>query len=237
MTVLIVEDEVIAAHYLKQIVHKAGLSVIGTVQTGKEAIALAKNKKPELILMDIMLKDNISGVDAAVEICHFLKHVQIVFLTAYTEEGMIETAIEANTAGYFLKPYNKEEIIVNLKILAAKKEASSLQNTSKTLTQSSSILQLYGNYSYHLENKRLYKNNQEIYLSNNERRVLECLCANPHAILDFETIIEYVWLENKPQQRLRSLVGRLRKKTSYELLTNVNKYGYGITLPTEDESY
>ena len=120
MKILIVEDEVIAASYLNQIVTEAGYSVVGTVGTGQGAIELAKSKKPDLILMDIMLKDAISGVDAAVNIGYTNPEIMIVFLTAYTEASMIETAKEANTIGYFLKPYNKKEIIANLHIIASK---------------------------------------------------------------------------------------------------------------------
>jgi len=229
MTVLIVEDETIAARALE-----CGYDVVGVVGTGKGAIELARSQKPELVLMDIMLKDHISGVDAAVEICHLLPRVKVIFLTAYAETEMIQTAIEANTVGYFLKPYNREEILVNLKILAADKNTHATPQTAST---PSTILELAEGFSYDTEQKRLYRNQQEVYLSAIEQKAIECLCKNPCVIIDFNTLIEHIWQEKKPQQRLRSLISRLRKKTSYSLLTNVNKYGYKIALKESHSNY
>jgi len=221
MNILIVEDEVIAASYLKQIVTNAGYKVIGTVGTGEGAIELAKSKIPDLILMDIMLKDHISGVDAAVRIKHLNPEIMIVFLTAYTEASMIETAKEANTVGYFLKPYNKEEIIANLHILASKKNI----NIEKPIEN----IVLQNLYIYQPKHQKLIFNNTEIPLTKKELSLITLLCKNRHHVLSFEEIIKHLWGDDTPHQTLRSLIYRIRQKTHATFITSVNKRGYQIS--------
>jgi len=221
MKILIVEDEVIAASYLKQIVTEARYCVVGTVGTGQGAIELAKSKKPDLILMDIMLKDNISGVDAAVRIYYTNPEIMIVFLTAYTESSMIETAKEANTVGYFVKPYNKEEIIANLHIIASK-------HTPKTHINDK-IIMLTKNYSFNSKNKQLFLDTQEILLTTKELELIALLSKNRHYVLPFEKIIENIWDTQTPHQTLRSLIYRIRKKTHTEFIVSVSKRGYKIS--------
>ena len=226
MTVLIVEDELIAASYLNQILTDAKHSIVAMCDNGKEAIELARQKKPDLIMMDIMLKGLISGVDAAVEIRKYSKDVMIVFLSAYSEESMIETAIEANPQGYFLKPYNKEEILVNLKILIAKKEKPNLEGMKD-------IILLIENYSYHKHYRQLYHNGKEVFLSKLELKLLHYLCENLHSVLEIDIIIDTLWDTDKSHQNLRSLIYRIREKTSHALITNVNKMGYKIALKSK----
>jgi len=223
MKVLIVEDEVIAASYLKQIIEKAGYSVVGTVGTGKGAIELAKSKKPDLILMDIMLKDSISGVDAAIEINYTHPHIMIVFLTAYTESSMIESAKDANTAGYFLKPYNKEEIVANLHILSSKHiEKKDRNNESICLAK---------NYRYYPKSQKLMHQTKEIILSKKEFDLITLLCNDKNYLFSFEEIIEHLWDDGTPNQTLRSLIYRIRQKTHNNFIISVNKRGYKLSLP------
>jgi len=226
MKILIVEDEVIAASYLKQIVTNAGYKVVGTVGTGKGAIELAKSKEPDLILMDIMLKDNISGVDAAVQIGYTHPNIMIAFLTAYTEASMIETAKDAHTVGYFLKPYNKEEIVTNLHILASKtinplatEQNIEIQNT----------IALNKNYCYDEGRKQLFLNKKEIVLTKKELELIELLCQNKHKVVSFEDIISSLWDGKTSQQTLRSLIYRIRQKTYDNFITSVSKRGYKLS--------
>lgn len=226
MKVLIVEDEIIAASYLKEMVLETGCKVVGTVGTGRGAIELASSKKPDLILMDIMLKDNISGVDAALEIQYRHKEITVIFLTAYSDTEMIETAIKSDAYGYFLKPYNKDEILANLRILKAKKDNSHCEDTS---TEECTI-GLVDGYNYSLKYKQLYLHQKEIYLSKRESQIIEYFCNNRHRVNDFDTIIHHVWGAPKPQQTLRSVIHRIREKTSQSLIVSVNKMGYKLGL-------
>ncbi|WP_426439629.1 response regulator [Bradyrhizobium genosp. P] len=82
--VLIIEDETFIAMDLESLVKNLGHNVIGVARTHSDAVALAKNKKPGLILADIQLADGSSGLDAVNELLRTFE-VPVVFITAYPE--------------------------------------------------------------------------------------------------------------------------------------------------------
>jgi CheY-like chemotaxis protein len=82
--VLIIEDETFIAMDLESLVRNLGHNVIGVARTHSDAVALAKNKKPGLILADIQLADGSSGLDAVNELLRTFE-VPVVFITAYPE--------------------------------------------------------------------------------------------------------------------------------------------------------
>jgi DNA-directed RNA polymerase specialized sigma24 family protein len=82
--VLIIEDETFIAMDLESLVRNLGHNVIGVARTHSDAVALAKNKKPGLILADIQLADGSSGLDAVNELLSVFE-VPVVFITAYPE--------------------------------------------------------------------------------------------------------------------------------------------------------
>lgn len=82
--ILIIEDEAIIAMHIQSIVGDAGHEVVGVAQTRKEAVALAAQTSPELVLADISLADGSSGIDAVREILE-LMDVPVIFVTAFPE--------------------------------------------------------------------------------------------------------------------------------------------------------
>ena len=82
--VLIIEDETFIAMDLESLIKNLGHNVIGVARTHADAVALAKNKKPGLILADIQLADGSSGLDAVNELLRTFE-VPVVFITAYPE--------------------------------------------------------------------------------------------------------------------------------------------------------
>jgi two-component SAPR family response regulator len=99
-TVLIVEDEAIAAKDYKIMLEKAGYVVIGIVDSSTEAIIIAKKEKPDIILMDISLKGEVSGIEAA-RIIFDIYNPEIVFITGFEEEVLVFTGIHYK---YIKKP-------------------------------------------------------------------------------------------------------------------------------------
>jgi DNA-directed RNA polymerase specialized sigma24 family protein/CheY-like chemotaxis protein len=82
--VLIIEDETFIAMDLESLVRNLGHNVIGVARTHADAVALAKNRKPGLILADIQLADGSSGLDAVNELLRTFE-VPVIFITAYPE--------------------------------------------------------------------------------------------------------------------------------------------------------
>jgi len=113
--IIIVEDELIIAEDIKQYLLKFGYEVAGMADNGEEAIILAKELMPDMLLVDIRLHGDMSGVDAAREIHHQLE-LPIVFLTAYADDDILEKAAESFPYGYLLKPIRERELYATLKM-------------------------------------------------------------------------------------------------------------------------
>jgi len=113
--ILIVEDEKIIALDLQRRLERFGYSVVGMASDGAEAIALARERSPDIILMDIMLAGPMDGIEAAKQI-RALLGIPVIFLTAYTDEKTLERAKEVEPFGYILKPFKERELYTTIDI-------------------------------------------------------------------------------------------------------------------------
>jgi len=120
LKILIVEDEVIIAMRLELFFQRRGFEVIGAVTTGEDAITKALSEKPDVVMMDINLRGNLSGLDAG-EAIHKEIAIPIIFVTGYSDEVLRERANKLNPLGYFMKPINMYELISALNKLDSKK--------------------------------------------------------------------------------------------------------------------
>ncbi|MBN1433060.1 MAG: response regulator [Methanomicrobiaceae archaeon] len=107
--VLIAEDEVVLAMGIEKSLKSFGYQVVGKVTRGENAIMMAIDKKPDIILMDIHLEGRIDGIEAAKEI-HSKLDIPIIFLTAYSDEETFRRAIDADPFGYLGKPFRPDDI-------------------------------------------------------------------------------------------------------------------------------
>ena len=114
-TVLIVEDERIIAKGVEKQLKGLGYAVAGTVGTGAEAIRLAVDARPDLILMDVNLGSEPDGIAAAEVICG-ARDVPIIFLTAHSDGETVERAKRVAPFGYLLKPYEDAELRVAIEM-------------------------------------------------------------------------------------------------------------------------
>ena len=120
--ILVVEDEGIAALDIKRTLESFGYEVVGRVVTGNDAISYAESSRPDLVLMDIVLKGSMDGIDAAMEIKKRLS-IPVIFLTAYAEDTLVSRAKLAEPFGYIIKPFNKRELHCIIEIGLFKHEA------------------------------------------------------------------------------------------------------------------
>lgn len=109
--VMIVEDEEIVSFDLKKTLEKLGYEVIAQASSGVEAIEKAENSKPDVILMDIRLKNELDGIDAA-HIISFKQRVPIIYLTSFGNEEIKKRAKKTTASAFLLKPFD-EEILKN----------------------------------------------------------------------------------------------------------------------------
>jgi PAS domain S-box-containing protein len=107
--VLIVEDEAVVARDIQRSLEKLGYSVAAITDNGLDAINLAKQLKPDLIIMDIMLKGQMDGIDAASKISGFIK-IPFIYFTAHQSETILERSKATRPYGYLLKPLNERDL-------------------------------------------------------------------------------------------------------------------------------
>lgn len=107
--ILIVEDEAIVASDIQHSLQKLGFSVIGIESSGENALKFLTNNQPDLILMDIMLQGQLTGLDTA-EIVLNKYSIPIIFLTAYVDDVTLNRAKLCEPFGYIIKPFKEIEL-------------------------------------------------------------------------------------------------------------------------------
>lgn len=112
---LIVEDEILIAEELSERLSSLGFSVIDAVDSADEGIAIATKERPDLVLMDIRLKGEKDGVQAAAEIRQQVD-VPIVYLTAYSDRRTVDRAKRTEHDGFILKPFHRSELQTTLEV-------------------------------------------------------------------------------------------------------------------------
>jgi DNA-binding response OmpR family regulator len=106
---LIVEDEALIAEELRERLSRIGFFVIAAVDTADEGIAIATQERPDLVLMDIRLKGEKDGVQAAEEILRQVD-VSIVYLSAHSDHLTVNRARQTDHDGFILKPFHRREL-------------------------------------------------------------------------------------------------------------------------------
>lgn len=107
--ILIVEDEKITAMDIRQIVQELGYEPIGLVACGTDAIKHALALYPDLILMDILLKGPMDGIQAAAAI-RSQHPCPVIYLTAHADQATLDRAKVTEPSGWILKPVDEEEL-------------------------------------------------------------------------------------------------------------------------------
>ena len=112
---LIIEDENLIAEELKERLSRLGFSIIAAVDTADEGIAIATREHPDLVLMDIRLKGEKDGVQAAKEIREQVD-VPIVYLTAHSDRLTVERVKASEHDGFLLKPFQRRELQATIEV-------------------------------------------------------------------------------------------------------------------------
>lgn len=113
--ILVVEDESILAMLIKRKLQNWGYEVVSWADTGEDAVNKAKETEPDLILMDIVLKGDMDGIEAAQQIREIMD-VPIIYLTAYSNEEVLKRARITEPYGYILKPFRESEVNANIEM-------------------------------------------------------------------------------------------------------------------------
>jgi signal transduction histidine kinase len=121
-SVLIVEDEAIVAHDLRQTLAEQGFDAFAVASSAEEALARAADQRPDVVLMDIRIKGGADGI-AAAQALRERFDTPIIFLTAHADAGTLERAKGTEPSGYLLKPVKSSELKISIE-LALHKQSS-----------------------------------------------------------------------------------------------------------------
>lgn len=117
--ILIVEDDLITATVIKKYLEKNNYNVIEIIDDGELAVETAIVKNPDLILMDIFLKDSIDGIEVAHRIIE-KSEIPIIYLTADSSSETIQRAKITEPFGYLVKPVDSSVLITNIELTLQK---------------------------------------------------------------------------------------------------------------------
>ena len=222
---MIVEDERIVSMEIESFLESIDYEVVGVASNSKDAYALAIEKKPHIILMDIKIKGNVDGIDTAVKILNEID-TTIIYLTAYCDEDTVQRAIITNPSAYLTKPFNKKELFASLKIASFLYSKKSYANSSKK-----GDIVFDDEFSFDTKNEQLIYCNEFLHLTRREQELLNLLMKSKNSIVSINEMENEIWPDKMPNEGTRrALVSRLRSKMKYKFIETIPSLGYRINI-------
>jgi PAS domain S-box-containing protein len=120
--IMVVEDEEIVAHDLQNRLKRLGYGVPAIASSGEEAVKKAAETRPDLVLMDIVLKGTMDGIEAADMIWQRFQ-IPILYLTAYADENTLQRAKLTGPHGYLLKPFSEGALRSNIEVALYRRQS------------------------------------------------------------------------------------------------------------------
>ena len=136
--IIIADDEALIRQDLREMLTNLGYLVIGDVGDGRSAVNLARELKPDLVIMDIRMPD-MDGIEAA-KILTEEGIAPVLLLSAYSQRDLVERAAEAGVSGYVIKPFDESNLLPAIEVVLARfgeyqeisKEAARLEERLET---------------------------------------------------------------------------------------------------------
>ena len=182
-TVLVVEDEANIVDILTFNLEKEGYAVLSAYD-GQAGLDLAQSKKPDLILLDLMLP-KMNGF----EVCKTLRDqgdtVPILMLTAREEEADKVRGLELGADDYITKPFSVRELMARVNSNIRRSDMAPRPGGGQGLT--------LGRIRLDSETATCYKDGTAVDLSQREYELISFLCANPDKVFSREALMEHVW--------------------------------------------
>ncbi len=180
MKILIVDDEELLVKGIRFNLQNDGYETV-TGKDGLEAVTLAKEESPDLIILDVMMP-NMDGLTACSRIREF-SSVPIILLTAKSDDMDKLLGFDNGADDYITKPFN---------ILEVKARVRALLRRSQTGAQQSNTLTI-GNITLDLDARNAYKAGEIIDLTAREYDVIEFLMKNPNKVYSRENLLDSIW--------------------------------------------
>ena len=112
--ILIVEDDLIVAKNLKNILERAGYRVCGIARSVPHALDIVRQEKPTLVLLDIFLKGKETGIDLAGRLKE--QNIPFIYLSANSNEDVLTLAKKTEPCGFLVKPFREKDLLIAIEI-------------------------------------------------------------------------------------------------------------------------
>jgi two-component system phosphate regulon response regulator PhoB len=222
-TILIVEDEAPLVTLLRYNLEREGFAVLDA-QDGEEALAVAREQKPDLVLLDWMLP-----LMSGIEVCRQLRRnpetraIPVVMLTARGEEGDKLRGLDSGADDYVTKPFSPSELIARIRAVLRRARPAPLDETLR-----------YEDLAMDLAAHRVRRNGRELHLGPTEFRLLRFFLEHPGRVFSREQLLDGVWGRDvyvEPRtvdvhiRRLRKAINGPRDR---DLIRTVRSAGYAL---------
>lgn len=207
-TVLIVEDEKNIVDIIRFNLQRTGYNTLEAYD-GEAGLAMAREKKPDLILLDVMMP-KMMGFD----VCRALRaegdNVPVIILTAREEEEDKILGLEIGADDYITKPFNPLELIARVK---SQLRRYVQLGTAADAGGASEVLSV-GGLALDVHQKRLTVDGEEVKLTPIEYKIMELLMRNQGRVFSIDEIYERVWNEPSfaPENTVAVHIRRIREK-------------------------
>lgn len=220
--ILIVEDNILTAKKIERKLKEMDYSNIDIAMSYREAMRSIKEERPDLILLDLHLKDGYTGIDIAYEE-EVLNKIAIIYITGKRDSKTLESLRATKPKSYLSKPIREEELEFHV--------SSALEAIDKRR-----LINLGFNFSYDLEERVVLKNKQPHTpkLTPKEKLLLEELIKTKEVMISPELLTSKLWTDKVPSDNaLRMLVSSLRNKLEFEIIINEPYIGYKLNIPKD----
>ena len=182
MKILVVDDEDLLVKGIRFNLQNEGYEMI-TGSNGLEAVELAKEQKPDLIILDVMMPQ-MDGMTACARIREF-SNVPIILLTAKTDDMDKLMGFEHGADDYVTKPFNILELKARVRALLRRAGTTQTDEVSATLA--------VGKISLDLNARNAYRDGKLVDLTAKEFDVIEFLMRNPNRVYSRESLLDTIW--------------------------------------------
>jgi two-component system phosphate regulon response regulator PhoB len=222
-TILIVEDEAPLVTLLRYNLEREGFAVLDA-QDGEEALVIAREQKPDLVLLDWMLP-----LMSGIELCRQLRRnpetraLPVVMLTARGEEGDKLRGLDSGADDYVTKPFSPSELVARIRAVLRRAHPAPLDETLR-----------YEDLAMDLAAHRVRRNGRELHLGPTEFRLLRFFLEHPGRVFSREQLLDGVWGRDvyvEPRtvdvhiRRLRKAINGPRDR---DLIRTVRSAGYAL---------
>ncbi|CAL9495065.1 response regulator transcription factor [Streptomyces sp. enrichment culture] len=229
-TVLVVEDDASIRTLLTSALTAAGYGVLSAA-AGQEALALALDRRPHLIVLDVMLPDT-DGFRLTRELRARGVYTPVLFLTA---RGDVEDRIIGLSSGgddYVTKPFHIQEVLLRIRAILRR------SNAPASVTGAAPALR-YADLTLDEATREVRRGDRPVRLSPTEFRLLACLLAHPERVLEKAEILQQVWQYDfsGDTRIVDTYIKNLRRKidrTPPALVHTVRGVGYCLRLPRDE---